>query len=177
MRRTFVLTAFLTCPFVAASGAAQDAGELDQHLGFLEPLMGQVWEGGFIGEDAPDLVILLRFESVLAGKAVKYTREVAELGYSSETHFYWNPGSGEVRFLALNSRGIVGEGVASYQDGAILLRGVDHWPENSVESQTVLHLDEEGVLRDTFSREEGGEWVRGHVQEFTAKAPAGPGSG
>jgi hypothetical protein len=101
---------------------------------------------------------------------------VAELGYLSETHFYWSPSRGEVRFLALNSRGIVGEGVASVQDGAIVLRGVDQWPESSTESRTVLQLDEEGVLRDTFSRMEEGEWVPGHVQEFVARSRGGPGS-
>ena len=33
-----------------------------------------------------DLVILLRFESVLNGMAVKYTREAAAVGFFSETH-------------------------------------------------------------------------------------------
>lgn len=177
MRRTLALTAILACSFPPVSSAAQDAEKLDSHLRFLEPLMGHMWEGGFVGEDSPDLVISLRFEPVLAGKAVRYTREVPDLGYSSETHFYWDPGRKEVLFLALNSRGIVGRGVASVRDGSIVLLGVDQWPESSNESRTVLQIEPEGVLRDTFFRKEGEDWVRGHVQEFTARTQGGTGSG
>ncbi|MGD2123330.1 MAG: hypothetical protein PVJ76_16375, partial [Gemmatimonadota bacterium] len=160
----------LACSFLPVSGAAQSADELDENIRFLAPLMGHLWEGGFVGEHSGDLVISLRFEPVLAGKAVRYTREVASLDYVSETHFFWSPVREEVLYLALNSRGIVGEGVVSMQDGAIVLLGVDQWPEQSVESRTVLELDEDGILRDTFFRKDGGEWVRGHVQEFTVRA-------
>jgi hypothetical protein len=175
MNRAFVWTGILASSFLPASGAAQAVNELDDHLRFLEPLLEHAWEGGFVGEAAADLIISLRFEPVLAGKAVKYTREVAELGYVGETHFYWSPTRGEVLFLALNSRGIVGEGIASMEDGVIVLRGLDQWPERSIEFRTVLRLDEQGVLRDTFSRMEGGEWVPGHIQEFVAKEGGGPG--
>jgi len=154
---------------------AQPVAELDDHLLILEPLLGHLWEGGYVGGNDADLVISLRFEPVLAGKAVRYTREVPELGYSSETRFFWDPGREEVRFLALNSRGIVGEGVVSMQDGAIVLLGVDQWPEGSIESRTVLRLDEDGVLTDTYSRREGGEWVPGHIQEFVARRQGGAG--
>lgn len=163
--------------FLPATGAAQGAGELDHHLRFLEPFMGIQWEGGFVGEDAPDLVMSLRFDPVLAGKGVRYRREVDEVGYLGETHFYWNPSRGEVLYLALNSRGIVGEGVVSAEDGKIVLRGMDHWPEGQVESQTVLELIEEGLLRDTFSRKEGDGWVIGHVQEFSARDLGNPRGG
>lgn len=173
MKRAFVWTGILACSLLPASTAAPGNAELDEHLRFLEPLIGHQWEGGYIGDEEPDVVISLRFEPVLAGRAVKYTREAAALGYVSETHFYWSPNRQEVRYLGLNSRGIVGEGVASILDGAILLRGVSHWPEGSIESKTRLHLDEEGVLKDTFTRKEDGEWVAGHIQEFTKKE-AGP---
>jgi hypothetical protein len=173
MNRVFLCTGFLACAFLPPPAATQDVDNLDDHLRFLKPLMAHPWEGGFVGGDAPDLTISLRFESVLAGKAVKYTREVADLDYISETHFYWNPSREEVLFLALNTRGIVGEGVVSMQDGAIVLRGVDQWPESSIESRTVLRLDGEGVLRDTFSRKEGGEWVPGHIQEFIPNTQGG----
>ena len=167
--RSFVWIGFLVFSFLPAPVAAQSTAELDEHLRFLEPLIGPVWEGGFVGEEAADLVISLRFEPVLSGRAVKYTRVAAELGYVSETHFYWSPAREEVRFLALNTRGIVGGGAVSVQDGAIVLHGVDQWPEGSVESKTVWQLDEEGVLKDTFTRVEGGTWVQGHVQEFIAR--------
>jgi hypothetical protein len=169
MKRAVAWAGILGCSFFAASPTGPDLAGLDEHLRFLEPLIGRQWEGGFVGEETPDVVISLRFEPVLEGRAVKYTREVAALGYASETRFYWSPSRDEVLFLELNSRGIVGEGVASIQDGAIVLRGVDQWPGGSMESKTVLHLDAVGVLRDTFTRMEDGEWVPGHIQEYTAK--------
>jgi hypothetical protein len=38
-----------------------------------------------------------------------------------------------------------------------------------MEFKTLLHFDASGVLKDTFSRKEEGEWVHGHSQEFTVK--------
>jgi hypothetical protein len=174
MNQALVWTALLACSLLPASGLPQDLVELDEHIRFLEPLMGHQWEGGFIGGNASDPVISLRFEPVLGGKAVKCTREAAELGYAGETHFYWSPSREEVLFLALNSRGIVGEGVASMEDGAIVLEGVDHWPDgNTIAYRKLWHLDEEGVLKDTYTRKEDGEWVLGHVQVFIAKDSLG----
>lgn len=168
VNRSVVWVGVLVLSFLPVPVAGQEPAELDEHLRFLEPLIGPLWEGGFLGEGA-DLVISLHFEPVLSGRAVKYTREAAELGYVSETHLYWSPVRKEVIFLTLNTRGIVGEGAVSFEDGAIVLRGVDQWPDGSVESRTVWQLDEDGVLRDTFTRLEGGEWVQGHVQEFRAR--------
>jgi hypothetical protein len=169
MNRAFIFSGILACSFLPASGAAQDVSALDENLQFLAPLIGPVWEGGFVGEETENLVILLRFEPALSGRVVKYTREVAELGYSSETLFYWHPTRGEVLVLALNSRGMVGEGVVSVEGGEIILQGVDHRPDGPLETRTVLRVDEEGVLRDTFYRMEGGEWVQGHLQEFIVR--------
>jgi len=175
MNSAVVCGGILACTCLASLPAPRNVAELDEHLRFLEPLMGRHWEGGFVGREAPDVVISLRFEPALGGKSVRYTREVTALGYASETQFYWNPTRAEVLYLELNSRGIVGEGVASLQDGAIVLSGVAHWPEGPYESRTVLELNDEGVLRDTFSRKEEGRWVPGHVQEFIAKDGSGTG--
>jgi len=148
---------------------SSDLGPLDEHLLFLEPLISHEWDGGYVGEDAPEFVISLKFESILAGKAVKYTREVPALGYLSETYFYWRPDREEVHFLGLNSRGIVGEGTVSLQNGDIVFLGESGWEDGTQEFKTILHLNEEGVLRDTFFQKENGAWVQGHIQEFAAK--------
>jgi len=132
-------------------------------------VIGQQWEGGYVGENAPDLPITLRFEPILSGKAVKYTREAAAVDFYSETYFYWSPEREEVLFLNLNSRGMVGEGVASLQDGGIVLEGESHSSDGSTQFKTVLHISAEGVLKDTFTGTKNGERVRGHIQEFIVK--------
>ena len=143
-----------------------NGAELDEHLLFLEPLIDTNWTGGYVGEDPPDIEIVLHFEVILGGKAVKYSRDAAAADFSNETHFYWSPNRGEVLFISLNNRGIVGEGVAELQGESIVLRGQNYWPGGSVEFKTLLNYDATGVLKDTFSRKENGEWVRGHHQEF-----------
>jgi hypothetical protein len=153
---------------VLAAAAAAAAADLDERLGFLEPLTGAEWTGGYVGEKAPDIDIVLTFEPILDGAALRYVREAPAVGFTSETRFYWLHDPGEVRFVNLNNRGIVGEGVATFEKGAVVLRGVNTWAEESFEFVTTLEIKADGMLRDTFDRKEDGAWVRGHVQEFAA---------
>jgi hypothetical protein len=85
------------------------------------------------------------------------------------THFYWNPSRGEVCFISLNSRGIVGEGIVTAEGGRIVLHGNSHRSDEIIEFKTTIEIDPKGTLRDTFLRMENGEWVQGHLQEFVAK--------
>ena len=107
--------------------------------------------------------------STWLGRAVRYTREVEAVDFSGLTQFYWNPSRGEVCFISLNNRGIVGEGVVKAEDGRIVLRGKSHRPDKTIEFKTMLEVDPNGTLRDTFLRMEGSEWVQGHLQEFVVR--------
>ena len=149
--------------------SSSPASELDEHLRFLEPLIGKEWVGGYVGSDSPGIEIVLRFETILGGRVVRYVREVEAADFSAVTQLYWNPGRGEVCFLGLNSRGIVEEGVVHVTDSKIVLRGKSQWPDRTIEFKTTLEIDAKGILRDTFLRMEGSQWVQGHVQEFIAK--------
>lgn len=169
LKRTLFLASIVTLSFLPGLIAASDIIELDEHLRFLEPVIGQQWEGGYVGENAPDLLITFRFEPIISGKAVKYTREAAAISFYSEMYFYWSPEREEVLFLNLNSRGMVGEGVASLQDGDIVLEGESHSSDGPTLFKTVLHISREGVLTDTFTGTKNGESVHGHIQEFTVK--------
>ncbi len=145
------------------------AQETDEHLSFLRPLLGVNWVGGYVGEGSPDLEIVLHFEPILDGNVIRYTREAAGANFTCVTHFYWDAGRRELRFLSLNNRGIVEEGVAESESGKIILRGESHRPDRTVEFETILEIDEHGTLRDRFLRMQDGKWVTGHVQEFVAK--------
>ena len=145
------------------------AAELDEHLRIFQPLLESVWAGGYVGEDAPDLEIVLRFEAILDGMAIRYSRDAEAVDFAAVTHFYWNPDRKEVCFLSLNSRGMVDEGVVESDGDTIVLRGKSIWPDRIVEFKTELHLDEDGTLRDTFTRKENTGWEQGHVQEFVVR--------
>ena len=153
--------AILLC--VSHSTQAQD---LDEHLHIFAPLVGQTWVGGYIDHD---LEIILHFEPMLQGQAVGYRRVVAELNYSAETRFYWDPRSATIAFHGLNSRGMVENGTVAREDTKVILRGVTQWPDHDVEFKTILEILPDGRLRDTFLRRENGAWVPGHVQEFVVQ--------
>ncbi len=149
--------------------SASPAEELEEHLHFLEPLLGKEWVGGFVGPESPDIEIVLRFEKILDGHAVRYVREAIAADFSSLTQFYWNPGREEICFTSLNNKGIVEEGVVLATEGRIVLLGKSHRPDGTIEFKTTLEIDPRGTLRDTFQRLKDGEWVQGHLQEFVAE--------
>lgn len=126
------------------------AAELDEHLLFLQPYIGEEWVGGYVGEDAPDLEILLRFEPILDGKAVRYSRDAKAAEFAGVTHFYWNQSLGKVSFLNLNNRGIMEEGIVESEDGGVVLHGNSHWSDETVEFKTMLKIGENGTLSDTL---------------------------
>lgn len=149
--------------------SSSPAGELDEHLQFLEPLIDKVWVGGYAGSGSPGIEIVLSFEKILDGRAVRYVRKADAADFSGLTQFFWNPSRGEVCFISLNNKGIVEEGVVSVADGRIVLRGKSYRPDKTIEFKTTLEIDPKGTLRDTFQRMEGSEWVQGHLQEFVAE--------
>jgi hypothetical protein len=173
MKRSPAVRILLTivCLFMCSGLAA--ANDLDARLRFLQPLMETDWSGGYVGPDAPDLKIDLHFESILDGNAVKYSREAAKANFSAVTHFYWHEGRDAVCFTILCNRGVVGEGTAHAEDGRIVMLGKNYWPDKMTEFRTILEIDGEGVLKDTYQLLEDGAWVKGHKQEFisTNQAP------
>jgi hypothetical protein len=165
-RAVIPLVLLLLSPLTPLSPLAR-ATALDANLGFLAPLIGSDWVGGYLDEDSAGLKITLRFSPILDGGAVQYRREVPEAGYSSVTHIYWDPYVGKVRFLGLNNRGTVREGSVTIRDGEITLHGKEHLPSGSREYRTVLSIGPSGTLRDVFLRRDKAGWVEGHVQAFS----------
>jgi len=139
---------------------------LDDNLRFMTPLIGIDWVGGYRGEDAPDVKITLRFDPILDGRVVRYTREAPNADYSSVTHIFWDPQLEQVRFLSLDNRGIVGEGTVIVDGDEIRFQGEGHQQVREVEFKTVMSLVGSGTLRDVFWRKEKDGWVQGHRQEF-----------
>ena len=163
MRRVYVLLAMI---FISSNVFSS---ELESHLQFLEPFLGKNWMGGFTGDDAPPFRISLLFEPILDGRVVKYSREVKDADFASVTQFYWDPKNVEVRFLSLNNRGIVEEGTVRIDGDKVVLQGNSYRSDVTIEFKTILSIDAQGTLRDTFLRKQDGEWTQGHIQEFVAQ--------
>ena len=51
----------ITLLILLAPVSSVSAAELDEHLQFLEPLIGKEWVGGYIGSESSDIQIVLRF--------------------------------------------------------------------------------------------------------------------
>ena len=84
---------------------------------------------------------------------------------------FWHPDRAEVRFLSLTNRGTVGEGYVTSAEGKIILRGHSHRENQTAEFKTVLEIDAQGTLTDTFLRLEDGQLVPGHIQKYVAGEP------
>jgi len=166
LKRSPVTGAFALVVLLLFVASEKASAELDENLAFINPLVGTSWVGGYVGDDAPDIAIALKFESILGGKAVRYTREAPAADFKSVTHFFWSPQAKKALFFTLNNRGMVDEGTIELVGAEFVLSGKSHWGEKSIEFKTVLNLDQSGTLSDTFSRNEKGEWVLGHYQEF-----------
>lgn len=145
------------------------AGDIDENLKFFEPLLGKQWTGGYVGSDSPEIEIVLSYEKILDGQAVKYVRKADAVNFSSLTHFFWNPGRKEVSFITLNNKGIVEEGIVKVTESRIILTGTSHRPNQSIEFKTILEIESNGTLKDSFQRMVNGKWVQGHLQQFSIK--------
>lgn len=163
LRIAMVVVALL-CLGTLSAGAAG----LDKPLEIFEPLLEKTWVGGYVEGRGKDLEFTDTWEASLGGKEVTCRREVPQVPFTSETHFYWDREQGKVAFLRLNTKGDIGVGTVTREENLIVLRGRSLRPGHSVEFKTTLEILPDGRLRDFFYSLQNGTWVRGHHQEFKA---------
>jgi len=156
---------------IVAGTASAQAEDLEESLGFLQPLLNETWVGGYVNSPDRDLEITMRWESILGGKAVRRTIDVPALHFSGETYFYRDLKEERVAFLMPNAKGITSSGTAVKDGRTVTLRGRTYWPDRVMEFRTVVELLPDDRLTDLFYRMENGEWVQGHHQEFVAVPP------
>jgi hypothetical protein len=136
---------------------------LDEHLSPLAQLLENTWIGKYADAPEEDLDHVVRWEEILDGRAIRYTKEVPQVGFSAEGLYYWDPVDSTLAFLMLSSKGHVGEGTISTDAGMITLKGVTVYGLDSYEFRTTFEVREDGTLEDKYYRKYSTGWRQGHL--------------
>lgn len=161
---------FVTLLAATVVSSAGFAGNLDDSLFGFEPLLAKGWVGHY-SPDSEGLTHILSVEAILSGRAIRLSKEVPEIGYSSETVIFRNPATSALELLSLTSKGHVTRGLVSFTGGAVELL---MWPEGSAEtpqSRLVFKLGKDGRLYDEFFRRTSDGWRRGHLVVYQPQEP------
>lgn len=126
--------------------------KLDSRFDFLEPVIGRRWTGRYVpAEPGEEFEHLISWEPLLAGSAVRCTKQVPALDFEMETTYYWDPALNSITFVSLTNRGQTSSGtVLSDDEGFVLLRS-------------------DGVLEDRFFFDKGQGWTQGHLIEYVER--------
>ncbi|UCG52809.1 MAG: hypothetical protein JSW58_04450 [Candidatus Latescibacterota bacterium] len=153
---------------MVVSGASAGLGqELDEHLRMLKRLTGATWVGHFVNSSDSELTHVIRWEPILNGNAIRSTKDVAALDFKMETLYFWDWENETISFLRLTSRGIFSRGTVVLEDDRITLLGTGVTSKGVSEFKQTFEIRSEGTLQDCFYRRDNGQWLQGHLIEYT----------
>jgi hypothetical protein len=134
----------------------------------LYPLLERTWTGHFVSEYPEEAAWehIVRWETILEGQAVRFRKEVPEHGFRQEVTYAWSPREERFVFQALTDRGQLSVGTVWFEDGMMVLEGVNHYETPVREFRQTFRLRPDGVLEDRFYRREEERWVQGHLIEY-----------
>jgi pimeloyl-ACP methyl ester carboxylesterase len=151
----------------APKSAAQ---KLNDKLSVFEPFIGPTWVGS-IPNDSRMGEIVLKWEVLLNGYAVRLRRTILNFDHRLETTYYWDESSGKIAFLALSNNGVSIKGFAAGQGDELISEGVQRGSDVNREVRRIYKLDKDGKLfeDDQFRESDSEAWRRTHVSIFVAK--------
>ncbi len=144
-------------------GSVPYTHSLRVELEFLRPIVGPTWIGHYANEEDSHLEHVVRWEPALQGQAVRATKHVEGLDFSSETLYHWDPQSQDVAFVSITNRGQLSRGVARLEDGRVVLDGQQMSVSGAVPYRRTYEVLPDGTLTDRFYLEVEGQWVERHV--------------
>ncbi|MBT5874578.1 MAG: hypothetical protein HOH43_14255 [Candidatus Latescibacteria bacterium] len=150
--KRFLAFGFTLLLFLPSCLSAQD---LDERLQILKPMMSKQWIGHYVGSTDSEIEHAVRWDSILDGKAVKFTME---------TTYFWDQDREELRFLQLTNRGASSVGTVHFEEDRVTLLGSG--ADGASEFKQTFAIGADGTLADYFYREEGGALVQGHFIEY-----------
>ena len=162
--RTVCLALFLgQLPFIIVAPVVADG--LDDFAPFLD----QTWVGHFVDSPDSNLTHILRWESILDGKAIRKTKEVPEVDFRMEAMIYVDAESGDLAYLSVNSKGGVARGTFTVEDGVLVQHGTQRHAAGTIATKYTFEILADGRLEDLFLHEIPGSWRQGHKIHYRAQ--------
>ena len=158
---------------------------LHPKLAPLEALLDKDWRGLMKAPDGTaDWEVVCVFRALWDGKAVRYTRTVAELKSSEEGTIYWDDMAKKIAFFSIQSNAAHSSGFLTVEKNVITFEGKMTWPapppdpgvKQSFDFRNAFELLSESEMVDQWFQNAFGPWRPGHVISFKArKEPSGAG--
>jgi hypothetical protein len=159
--RTMVLLA------AACIGLQLRAEGLHEKLTFLEPLLGQPWQGELTLPDGKQTMpITQAYDARWDGRVIHYTRSIPDFPFFLEGFIYWDVNEQQVCLMNVNSRGNAGRGTVTLENGAITVSGRMTMNGRTYDYRNTFELGAGGRMTDRFFQNMTGTWQPGHVIEF-----------
>ena len=154
----------------AGLGLSIRAEGLDEKLAFLEPLLGQPWQGEFsLSDGERTLPITQAYEPLWNGKVIHYTRSLPDFPFFLEGYIYWDANEQKVCLMSINSRGSAGRGIVTLQDGMITVSGRMTMNGKTYDYRNTFEVSADGRLTDRWFDNATESWQPGHVVVFVRR--------
>ncbi len=155
-----------TCVLAAAVSFSAAGGELNEHLSGFKPMLAERWVGHY-SPDSEGMTHIVSWQPMLGGQAVRFAKNVPEIGFSMETWFFWNPTNERVELFSLTSKGHVTQGTVAFPSGTVEIHLWETGPIETPQTRLIFRVDQDGKLYDEFFRRTNDGWHRGHLVIYT----------
>ncbi len=149
--------------FVLFSGLPAAGQELGEELEVFGPLVGQTWVGHYSNPEDSHYVHVLRFETILDGRAVRMSKNVDELFFELETLYYWDEEKQQIAYVSTTNKGQVSRGVIILDSGEVVLNGESVRQGGNQEYKQSFRVTDEGILEDRSFLKSGDQWQQRHL--------------
>ncbi|MDH4272977.1 MAG: hypothetical protein OEW18_13475 [Candidatus Aminicenantes bacterium] len=146
---------------------------LGENLKILEPLVGRTWVGELKSPDGKAASkVVLRYEFLWNGAAVKVFRSNPDRKSFSEGYFYWDVEEKKIGFFSVNNIGAPVKADVSLEEGKVCLKGSATIKGRTFDFKNTFEFLPDGKMVDRWYQNASGSWHAGHVIEFTASDAA-----
>jgi hypothetical protein len=140
---------------------------LNEKLKFLEPMLGNIWEGEMKSPDGTkSFKVTLSYEAIWNGEVIKFSRYNPELKYFTEGYIYWDDETSKVTFFSVSSRGGASMADITIEEGKITLKGQLTMRDKTFDYKNTFEFTPDGKMIDRWFQNAFGPWQSGHVIEF-----------
>ncbi|MBE0665469.1 MAG: hypothetical protein IH584_06560 [Candidatus Aminicenantes bacterium] len=172
--KTFFLGIILAAILIPC---AASAGDLDENLKIIEPLLNKKWVGELKAPDGSAAwETVCQYQAVWNGKVVKFTRTTAERDSFEEGFIFWDDIAKKPAFFSIHSKAIFSNGFVAADKNVISFEGKMTWPapppnpdiKQSYDFKQTFEFISATEMVDKWFQNAFGPWRPGHVVNFKA---------